>query len=180
MDDRGTGDLVTLARGIVRATDKNARVVLVSAGVAAPSSLLEDAVAYARSRGSVVVAAAGNETLGRALYPARTKGVLGVAASRENHRLSLNTPLDGAIELAAPGDEILTTLPTTIGSGRGVMAGSSMSAAFVAGATASISPVLMMSSPGPPGPRAARERGRGCARTWWRRMRSAALRRRPG
>ncbi|MEZ0228460.1 MAG: S8 family serine peptidase, partial [Planctomycetota bacterium] len=107
-----------------------------SAGVAAPSALLEDAVAYARSRGAVVVAAAGNETLSRALYPARTRGALGVAASRENHRLSLNTPLDGAIELAAPGDEVLTTVPLFVGGGKGVMAGSSMSAAFVAGTAA--------------------------------------------
>ncbi len=135
MDDRGTGDLVTLARGIVRAADKNARVVLVSAGVAAPSAVLEDAVRYARSRGSIVVAAAGNETLCRALYPARTPGAVGVAASRDGHRLSLNTPLDGAIELAAPGDEVLTTLPTAIG-GKGVMGGSSMSAAYVAGTAA--------------------------------------------
>src|SRR5947199_107108 len=33
MDDRGAGDLATLARGIVRAVDRNARIVLVSAGV---------------------------------------------------------------------------------------------------------------------------------------------------
>ena len=136
MDERGTGDVATLAQGIVRATDRGARVILVSAGVAAPSRLLEDAVRYARSKDAIVVAAAGNEPLGRALYPAATPGALAVTATREPGKLALACALDPLVELAAPGDEIHTTLPRNTLNGTAVLSGTSFSAAFVAGVAA--------------------------------------------
>ncbi|MBI3726427.1 S8 family serine peptidase [bacterium] len=136
MDDRGTGDVATLARGIVRAADRRAKVILASAGVASSSRVLEDAVRYARSQGAIVVAAAGNEPVSRVLFPAGTPGVLAVAASRPGGKAALAGAIDSTVELAAPGEEILTTLPRNVMGGRGVLAGSSLSAAFAAGVAA--------------------------------------------
>jgi MYXO-CTERM domain-containing protein len=136
LDDRGTGDVATLAQGIVRAVERGARVILVSAGVAAPSRLLDDAVKFARSHDAIVVAAAGNEPVGRALYPAGTKGALAITSSRDEGKLSLACALDPVAELAAPGDLVHTTLPRSILGGQAVLSGTSFSAAFVAGVAA--------------------------------------------
>ena len=65
--------------------------------------MLSDAVAYARRRGAVVVAAAGNAGSRRKFYPAALPGVISVAASRGSGKLYAWSNDGSWIKLAAPG-----------------------------------------------------------------------------
>ena len=57
LDGEGRGDSFTVARGIVEAVDRGAKVINLSLGSDSSSQVLENAVNYARQKGSVVVAA---------------------------------------------------------------------------------------------------------------------------
>ena len=81
----GAGYLSDIVKGIIWAADHGADVINLSLGGAQTSQALTDAVAYARSRGAVLVAAAGNEGVTTPTYPAATPGVIGVAASTEGN-----------------------------------------------------------------------------------------------
>jgi fibronectin type 3 domain-containing protein len=63
--------------------DNGAKVINMSLGGYEYSATLKEATDYARSKGAVVVAAAGNDNLSEPLYPAANPGVVGVAAT--NH-----------------------------------------------------------------------------------------------
>src|SRR5207244_740818 len=73
--------LSDMAAGITWAADHGARVENLSWAGTANSSALTNAVAYARSKGVVVFAAAGNGNCHCPTYPASTPGVLGVAGT---------------------------------------------------------------------------------------------------
>lgn len=59
LGDDGTGAMSNVAAGIVWATDNGASVINMSLGGPSPSQVVSDAVAYARQRDVVLVAAAG-------------------------------------------------------------------------------------------------------------------------
>jgi subtilisin family serine protease len=80
LDAQGYGPYSAVANGIVYAVDHGARVVNLSLVGTAPSSILQAAVDYAYSKGSVLVAAAGNSNGGPVYYPARLNHVIAVAA----------------------------------------------------------------------------------------------------
>lgn len=134
----GGGDYGQVANGIVYAAWvaedflHKRGVINLSLGGASPSSVLADAVAYARSRGSLVIAAAGNDGAGLPDYPARLPGVLAVTATNSSDSPANFSQFGG---LAAPGVSILSTVP------RGVAdppyqswSGTSMAAPLVAAA----------------------------------------------
>jgi thermitase len=79
-DATGVANVGLVAQGILQAVDAGARIINISLGTSADSRMLRDAVAYAISRGVVVVAAAGNEQATRLAYPAGYEGVISVAA----------------------------------------------------------------------------------------------------
>lgn len=82
LDSTGSGPQSAVASGIRWAADNGAKVISMSlAGqptTANSPQTLVDAVAYARSRGAVVVSAAGNDGQSLRTYPAATPGVIGV------------------------------------------------------------------------------------------------------
>ena len=67
MDSEGLGDSFTLAEGIIEAVDSEASVISMSLGSYGYTRVLNDAVAYALSKGVVLVASAGND--GATLFP---------------------------------------------------------------------------------------------------------------
>ncbi|MEP7199555.1 MAG: S8 family serine peptidase, partial [Chloroflexota bacterium] len=60
LDETGYGSYATIANGIIRAADRGAVIINLSLGGTAFSQTLQNAVNYAWSKGSVVLAAAGN------------------------------------------------------------------------------------------------------------------------
>jgi len=103
-----------MAAGIRYAADARAQIINVSMSDFAATSDLEAAVSYAASRGSLVVASAGNrataaETSDGPRYPAAYPGALAVSAT-DARGLVTDDSIHGAhVEVVAPGSQILTT-----------------------------------------------------------------------
>jgi hypothetical protein len=65
----GTGSYSDVAAGIVWAADQGADIINLSLGGPSPSVAMTSAVNYARSKGALVIAAAGNDGLNQVSYP---------------------------------------------------------------------------------------------------------------
>ncbi|MGH9165900.1 MAG: S8 family serine peptidase, partial [Acidimicrobiales bacterium] len=103
LDADGFGSLSTVAAGITYAADRGARVLNLSLSAPSPSRTMEAAVTYARGKGAVVVAAAGNDGDAIPQYPAASPGVIGVAATDETDGRYGFSSFGAWSELAAPG-----------------------------------------------------------------------------
>ncbi|MBI2931360.1 MAG: S8 family serine peptidase [Planctomycetes bacterium] len=122
-----------IARAIVYAADHGVRVVNVSLGAAVPSGLLQDAVDYAWSRGTVVFAAAMNAASSLPHFPAACDRVVAVGATAPGDRRATFSDFGEWLDMVAPGDLIYTT---HAGGGYGWVAGTSFAAPAVAGVAA--------------------------------------------
>jgi hypothetical protein len=98
------------AQGIVWAVDNGADVVNLSFGGDTDDPVQAEAVAYALSRGVIVVAAAGNDSTDAPHYPAAYDGVVAVAATEDPYRLWDGSTFGPWVDIAAPGVRILSTL----------------------------------------------------------------------
>ncbi|MBU2668728.1 S8 family serine peptidase [Actinoplanes bogorensis] len=78
LDAKGGGSYSDIALGIRWAADRGAGVISLSLGGSDDSPILRDAVAYADSKGALVVAAAGNRGVSTPHYPAAIPTVLAV------------------------------------------------------------------------------------------------------
>ncbi len=133
MDAAGGGRDSDIVAGVVYAADHGADVVLMAFSSGADSAALRAAIDYAWSRGTVVVAAVGNAGVDTVTYPAGDPDVLGVAATDRNDQPWASSNRGSDVAMAAPGSDILTTVP---GGGYGAISGSSAAAAHVAAAAA--------------------------------------------
>jgi membrane-anchored mycosin MYCP len=103
-----------MAEGIRYAADAQAQIINVSMSDFASTPELEQAVAYAQSRGSLVVASAGNRVTAAdktdsPRYPAAYPGALAVSAT-DTRGLVTDDSIHGPhVEVVAPGAEVLTT-----------------------------------------------------------------------
>jgi hypothetical protein len=123
-----------VAEGIVWAAGNGADIINISLG-GGHDPLVADAVRFARSRGVLVVASAGNwpeSNMSRdaATYPARYASVLGVEASDTTDRLYSFSHYGKGVDIAAPGCD---RSPETPG---GWFCGTSTSAPVVSGTAA--------------------------------------------
>lgn len=109
--DRGLSSTKVLARGIVHAADAGARILNISMAGPTPSRAMQDAVAYARTRGALVVAAAGNDGSEDPSYPAATPGVLAVGSTAPDDTLDPGSSHGWHVGLVAPGVDVRTALP---------------------------------------------------------------------
>lgn len=109
LDSYGSGSTADGLATIIYAADNGARVVNCSWGSTSYSRSLEDAINYAFGKGVVVVAAAGNNSSHAAsFYPAGYDNVLTVAATDNNDQKASFSNYGQAVEVAAPGVEILS------------------------------------------------------------------------
>ncbi|MEV0413143.1 type VII secretion-associated serine protease mycosin [Streptomyces sp. NPDC050448] len=138
-DGQGKGNALSLGQAIDHAVSKGAQVINISQDTDVPLSAdseLGKAVQRAVDAKVVVVASAGNDGMSgekRKTYPAAFPGVLAVASSdRNNERAAFSQPGD-FIGVAAPGVDMVSTVP---GFGQCIDNGTSFSAPYVAGVAA--------------------------------------------
>lgn len=133
-----------IAAGIVWAADHGARVVNLSWAGSTPSSTLSEAVAYARAKGAVVFAAAGNSNCDCPSYPAATPGVIGVAGVASSGSKAGDSNYGSWVDLAAPEGN-MTAWPSLNGApGYGPVGGTSVASPAAAG----IAGLLLSADPG--------------------------------
>jgi len=137
LDVNGRGNTYVLAYAIEWAVDHGADVINLSLGSEFDSSVLGSAIAAAQARGVVIVAAAGNDDVETPQYPANFPGVLGVTAVDENdHKAPFANYGAAAVDLAAPGVGITSTVPLSGEIAYAAWSGTSMATPFVSGAAA--------------------------------------------
>ncbi|MGV3719804.1 MAG: S8 family serine peptidase, partial [Actinomycetota bacterium] len=135
LDADGSGTDADVAEGIIWAADQGARVISMSLGGAGASTTLTNATNYARSKGCVVIGAAGNDGVSTKFYPAANTGVVSVGATDSSDRLASFSNWGTWVKVAAPGVDIYATYP---GGRYTWMSGTSMAAPHVAGQAAAI------------------------------------------
>src|SRR5438094_1164125 len=128
----GTGYDSDVVAGVLWAADNGANVILMGFSSRDFSAALQDAVNYAWSKGTVLVAATGNNATSAATYPAGMANVIGVAATDRNDVVTA-TSNTGSAAVAAPGVDIYATRP---GATYANLTGTSASAAETAGLAA--------------------------------------------
>src|SRR5712691_7392448 len=102
MGSDGSGRDFNVAEGIRWAADHGAQVINLSLGGPIKSKILEDAVHHAVSKGSLVVAAAGNS--GKSVgYPAAYPEVVAVSATDAKDGIAWFSSRGPQIAIGAPG-----------------------------------------------------------------------------
>jgi subtilisin family serine protease len=123
----------SIARALDYAIKKKVRVINMSLG-GPPDRLVETLIKKAASENIVMVAAAGNEgPKAPPSYPAAYESVLGVSAVDLDDELYRKSNVGEYVDLAAPGVDIVSTLP---GDRFNVFSGTSIATAHVAATAA--------------------------------------------
>jgi subtilisin family serine protease len=137
--DFHTGSLSDVLQALDGVAKRGRTVFNFSGGFLGYSSLLENAVDRALRRGSIVVAAVGNErdNGSPSFVPASLPHVLTIGATNQTDRVAFFSSRSSALDLAAPGVAIPTAVPTFYDpSGYADADGTSFSSPLVAAAAA--------------------------------------------
>ncbi|OIU72036.1 S8 family peptidase [Rossellomorea aquimaris] len=130
LDANGSGSLADIADGIRYAADQGAEVINMSLGCDCSTPTLESAVNYAWNKGSVIVAAAGNDGISTTFEPASYANVIAVGAVDSYDRKASFSNYGTWVDVTAPGVDIASTVPNN---GYSYMSGTSMASPHVAG-----------------------------------------------
>lgn len=128
------GTSLTVAAGIEKAIEANVDVINMSLGGTGYSQLMRQSIKRATDKGILVVVSAGNRnTQTDNYFPAGYNEVVTVSSVNEKEEASDFSNFGAAVDLAAPGEQILSTMPD----GKYEhLDGTSMAAPFVSGAAA--------------------------------------------
>ncbi|HMC53250.1 MAG TPA: S8 family serine peptidase, partial [Acidimicrobiales bacterium] len=136
LDSSGSGwtsDEVTCLDELVsKHASYNLNVINLSLGSADPSQSEQAAMDAAANAGVLVVAAAGNDGTAQIDYPAGYGSVVSVGATDRNDARAWYSNANSKVEVSAPGDHIVSTVP----GGYEVMSGTSMATPHAAGVAA--------------------------------------------
>jgi subtilisin len=132
LDCGGTGYLSDIAAGLEYTADQGWDVASMSLGASSDSTTLRDACQYAVDNGVLPVAAAGNDgpCTDCVSYPAAYDTVVAVSSTDSSDSLSSFSSTGPEVDLAAPGESILSTIP----GGTAYFSGTSMACPHVSGA----------------------------------------------
>lgn len=139
LDENGSGSEQSIADGIVWAADHGAKVMTMSLGLYKRSKVVEDALQFALDKDVVLCASAGNNNAmndpEKAPHlPSTYPGVIEVAATDNQDKKASFSNWGTTVAVAAPGVNILSTVP----GGYQTMSGTSMASPFAAGVAALI------------------------------------------
>jgi subtilisin family serine protease len=107
----GTLNIDAAFEGITYAADNGARIINMSFGYYGYFNTDANVIAYAVSKGVVLVASAGNDNTSTLRYPASYTGVISVAASDENDKKASFSNYGSKIDVCAPGTNIWSLAP---------------------------------------------------------------------
>ncbi|MEU5423956.1 type VII secretion-associated serine protease mycosin, partial [Streptomyces sp. NPDC020667] len=100
----------TVSAAIRYAADSEAKILSISMAGEADEARVQEAVQYAVGKGKLIFAGVGNNGAkgNEVFYPAAAPGVIGVAAVDRNGQATKESEHGPQVDLAAPGDEIVT------------------------------------------------------------------------
>ncbi|MBM7557435.1 S8 family serine peptidase [Halanaerobacter jeridensis] len=130
LGDQGGGSLSAIQKGILYAADIGADVINMSLGGGGYSRAMADACQTAVNRGTVVVAASGNEGRSSIAYPSRYNSVIAVGAVDSRGNKANFSNYGSGLEVVAPGVNIYSTYA---GNRYNSLSGTSMATPHVAG-----------------------------------------------
>ena len=130
-----------VARAILYAVENGARIINMSFGDVALSTLLRDVIHYAYEQGVTLIASAGNSQNDQPLFPAALQETISVGASTIEDYLAGFSSFGPSVDLTAPGDSIIST---GIGGSYNLVNGTSFSAPIVS----AVSALILSSHPG--------------------------------
>ncbi len=125
----GAGTSADIAEGIVWAADHGARVLNMSFALSGRDEGVAMALEHARSKGVLIVAAAGNSGSADVTFPAAQPGIVSVTATDASDGRYEWASYGGWVTLAAPG----CSQSTQAGGGYADFCGTSSAAAFASG-----------------------------------------------
>jgi hypothetical protein len=134
-----------IAQAIALAIADGARVINMSLGSPDYSQAMNDAVQDAWTAGLVIVAGSGNDGTTAQFYPAAFNNVISVGAFDEDHRRAAFSNHGNWVDIAAPGNVIMSSYPMASCAASGVpgdtgcytwLSGTSMATPHVSGASA--------------------------------------------
>jgi hypothetical protein len=109
----GTATISQIVAGIYWAVDQGADVINMSFSTKQDSSALEKALDYANSKGVICVSSAGNDGKAIPVWPAAYNNVIGVGSTNNSDIRSLFSNFGTDSSLAAPGEALITTYPSS-------------------------------------------------------------------
>lgn len=128
----GSGSLSDVIKGIIWCANNDIQVANMSLGSDTPSETMQRALRYAKARGVVVVAAAGNSG-GAVGYPAAYPETIAVSAMDWNDQLASFSSRGPQVKFTAPGVAVLSA---KLGGDYWTLSGTSMASPHVAGLAA--------------------------------------------
>jgi hypothetical protein len=131
----GMSDIFTVAQAILAAVNAGAPIINISLGGYQTTALLDAAIAYATSRGTLIVAAAGNDQAAQLAWPAADPRVVSVGAVDAAGQQVTFSNSGPQLQIAAPGYGVQTAW---LDGQRVYIDGTSASAPLVAGAIAAV------------------------------------------
>lgn len=153
LDSAGYGDDANIGEAVIWASDQGAHVISMSLGGGAYSSYFDNAIDYATSAGTTVIAATGNDNFSSISYPSRYDNCVAVGAMSPCNERKNYSSCDGenfwgsnygeGIDFVAPGVHIpATTMSGGYTTGFNGTSSACPHAAGVAGLIYSIAPEL--------------------------------------
>jgi len=133
LDSSLQGNAETVSKGIKYAADQHADIISLSLGMTPKcgcSKTIAQALNYAFVKGSLLIAASGNDGTSSLSYPSSSSRVMSIGATNKKDQKTSWSNYGGGLDLVAPGDTILSTW---LSDSYADKSGTSMSTPFVSG-----------------------------------------------
>ncbi|WP_025025887.1 S8 family serine peptidase [Caldalkalibacillus mannanilyticus] len=111
LGDDGRGSTYGVQQGVLYASSIGSDVINMSLGGGGYNQGMDEACATAVARGTIVVAASGNDSRGTISYPAAYSSVIAVGSVTSNRTRSSFSNYGTGLEVMAPGSNIYSTFP---------------------------------------------------------------------